>query len=122
MKLVPPGAEIADQLRDVEEVDLAHRHCAELVENSPEAADQIVYLRTVLAVHTQVQWSALTEHRTQTLRVRVGRVVAQLRILRERMHDIDTKSVDPPSEPKPQYVVHRFYDRRVGPVQVRLLG
>ena len=52
---------------------------------------------------------------------RVRRVVPQLRILHQHVGDVDPEPVDAAIEPEAQYVEHRRPDRRIAPVQIRLL-
>lgn len=49
-------------------------------------------------------------------------VLAELRVLRELEHDVNPEAVDASVHPEAQRVRHRGADRRVVPVELRLLG
>jgi len=53
---------------------------------------------------------------------RVGRVVAELRVLDEQPQHVDAKAVHPAIQPEAQHVVHRAAHLRIAPVQVRLFA
>ena len=61
-------------------------------------------------------------HRGPILVVAVARlVVAQRRVLADLVGDVDPEAVDAAPQPEAQHFVHRLRDRRLVPVEVRLL-
>ena len=61
-------------------------------------------------------------HRGPILVVAVARlIVAQRRVLADLVGDVDPEAVDATPQPEAQHFVHRLRDRRLVPVEVRLL-
>ncbi len=101
------------------QIDFADQHPAiEFVDDAAHLGDHLVHLRLIGGVLRQNCFM----RRPALAIMRIGRIVAELRILDQVPDHIDAEAVDPLAQPEAHGVVDRLAHLAVTPVQVRLLG
>src|SRR5664279_6024936 len=109
---------VSDQSID-RKIDFADQHAvAEFVDHASHLRNHVQRLRSIRGIDRQqrlVWWPA-------RVKIRIGRVVSEFRILDQMPEYIDAKAIDTFPKPETHNIVDRLTDRRIAPVQIGLLS
>ena len=100
------------------QIDLPDQHAGiEFIDHAPHLRDHVMHFGLVGGIPRQdflVRRPAFAE-------MRIGRIVAKLRILDQVPDHIDAEAVDALAKPEAHHVIDGVAHLRIAPVQVRLL-
>src|SRR5260370_26358729 len=100
-------------------IDFPDQHTGiEFIDHAPHLRDHAMDFSLIGGVERE---NALTR-RPALAKIRIGRIVAKLRILDQMPDHIDPEAVDPFPKPEAHDVINGLAHRGIAPVQIRLLA